>query len=89
MTAAAQVQGALPLGGMISAEDQRLFGRHHHPVVALDLGFELARAPARIAEQQQAEFRTGAAGDGAHDLRVRRQHVATVDREAVGLNVVG
>src|SRR5690606_9310140 len=61
---AEHAQGAVVLGFQRHVEDQLRIGRAVQPSVGLDLAFELARAPAGIAERQQGAVRALAAGDG-------------------------
>ena len=50
----------LPLAVQVLVEDQLLVGGDVEPAVGLDLGVELARAPAGIAEREQTAARAGA-----------------------------
>ena len=49
----------------VAAEDQIRIGIAMQPAIALDLGLELARRPAGIAEREDGVLGAGALGDGA------------------------
>ena len=65
-------------------------GRAGQPAVGEDLAFQLAGAPAGVAERQHRLRRARPAGDGAQDVEGRRQTdvVGDLDRR-VGRPVVG
>ena len=65
--------GALPFVVEAGVEEQILVGRGGEPAIGLDLGIELAGAPAGIAQRQQALARAAAAGDGAQDVEAGGQ----------------
>ena len=65
----------------VGVEDQFRIGRAMQPAIGLDLGLELARRPAGIAERKDALARPGALGDGLQDVERRGQADAVVDRQ--------
>src|ERR1700676_295815 len=71
-----QGQGVFALG--IGAEDELAIGRAVQPAVLVNLGLELTRRPARIAEREHRTRRSGAAGDRLEDVEGRGQTDALV-----------
>ena len=78
---------AFPLVGQLVVEDQLVVGRHAQPGVGLDLRVELARAPAGIAEGEQAALRALAGGDVAQDVERRGEAdgIADIERGVVAI----
>src|SRR5271166_3878486 len=69
------------LGVDVGSEDQFGVGRAMQPAVFLDLGFELSRSPAGIAEREHGAERALAPGDRLQDIERRRETDAFVDRQ--------
>ncbi len=57
--------GAFPLGVEIFVEDQAAVGFDIEPAIGLDLGIELTRTPAGVAQGHQALLRSQPHGDSA------------------------
>ena len=65
----------------VGAEDQLRIGRAMQPAVLLDLGFQLPRRPAGIAEREDGADRPLAVGDRFQDVERRGEADAFVDRQ--------
>src|SRR5262249_50647746 len=63
--------------------------RRREPDIVRHLAVELARAPTRIAEDEQALLRPGLGRDVAQDLRARAQCHVSVDVERAGATILG
>src|SRR6185503_17399363 len=69
-----------------AVEEQRVVRRHGEPAIRLDLGIELAWAPAGVAEGEEALARTFAATDRAQDVHRRgKADIAHHQRRLLGV----
>ncbi len=74
----------------LGIENELGVGRAIEPAIGVDLAFELARRPSRIAERKQRLVRPGAFGDVAQNVDGGGETDALVDRQrALGLEIVG
>jgi hypothetical protein len=72
---------ALPLGLVVDTEHQLVVGRHHQPAVRLNLGIELARRPAGIADGDDESPRAAPGRDVAQRVFRHRQRHAGRHRD--------
>ena len=75
-------QRAAPLRVVVAVEHDGLVGRHRQPRILLDLGIELARSPAGIAQRQQTLARSVALGDRLQHVEAGGQRHRVVDAQA-------
>src|SRR5262249_22638196 len=73
----------------VLVEHQLRIGRRREPDIVRHLVVELACAPTRIAEREQALLRSGLGRHVAQDLRARGERHPAIDRERTGTTVLG
>src|SRR3974390_2945138 len=76
------------LGAVLVEHELRVLGRRE-PDIARHLAVELAGAPARVAEGEQALLRSRLRGDVAQDLRAHGERHMPVDVERAGAAGLG
>ena len=76
------------LSSLRLVEQQRVVRSYGEPAIGLDLGIELARAPAGIAEREEAVARAFAAADRAQDVHRRGDADIAHDQRRL-LGVIG
>ena len=79
----------MPFVAVVPAEHDVVVGRDGEPAIGLDLGIELPRPPAGIAQREEAAGRPVAAADGAQDVEGRGQRELAAHHQRAGLDVIG